>query len=262
MSRPAVESQAWSRRRWWSVVLTLFALQVGLLCWFGARGTVQRRLVSPAPRLQLVSPAAGELLALNDPTLFVHGHPQSFAGVDWMPIPAPKYEPPTWSEPPRWLSLDAQQLGADFRRFVQTNRPFAFSFSGKPEAALAVPHLGDLVPATAHPSVVRVEGPLAARRWLNPPVLQGWEHSELLTNSIVQVLVNGDGFVVSQVLLGTSGLPQADSAALESARLAQFEPLPLAGERETSMASMELGALIFEWQTLPLSPTNAPPAKP
>lgn len=262
MSRPVVESQAWSRPRWWGVVLSLFALQVGLLWWFGARGPVPRRLVSPAPRLQLVSPAAGELLALNDPTLFVHGHPQSFAGVDWMPLPAPRYEPPSWAEPPRWLNLDVQQLGADFRRFVQTNQPFAFSFSGKPEPALAVPQLGDPVPATAHPSTVYVEGPLAARRWLNPPALHGWEHSELLTNSLVQVLVNGNGNVVSQVLLGTSGLPQADYEALELARLAQFEPMAPAGERETSIASMELGVLIFEWQTLPLSPSNAPPAKP
>lgn len=262
MSLPAVELQAWSRRRWWGVVLALFALQVGLLCWFGARGPIPRRLVSPAPRLQFVSPAAGELLALNDPTLFVHGHPQSFAGADWMPIPAPKYEPPTWSEPPRWLTLDAQQLGADFRRFVQTNQPFAVRFSAKPEAELSVPEIGDLGPATGQPSAVRVEGPLATRRWLSQPTLRGWEHSDLLTNSIVQVLVNGDGHVVSQVLLGTSGLPQADGDALEVARVARFEPLPLTGGRETSAAALVSGTLIFEWQTLPMSPTNTPPAKP
>ena len=262
MNDPAVESQAWPRRRWWGVVLGLFALQIGLLCWFGARGPVKRRPVSPSPQLKLAGAAAGGGLAFNDTTLFVQGHPRSFSGAGWMKIPVPEYQPPEWSEPARWLALDAQQLGAGLRRFVQTNQPFAFVFTAKPEAEVSVPEIAAAVPATAQPSALRLEGALRSRRLLSPPVLKGQEHGDLLANSIVQVLVNGDGDVIAPpVLLVSSGKKEADDDALAVAQAAQFEPLPRIGGTAAA-TNVVLGTLVFEWKTLPMSETNTPAASP
>ena len=252
----------WSRRRWWGVVLGLFALQVLLLFWFGARGPVQSHPVSRAPQLGLAGPAAADLLTLQDPTLFAQGHPQGFSGSGWMGIPVPEYEPPEWSEPPRWLALDAQQLGNTLRRFVQTNQPFAPGLVAKPEPQLATPEIAASAPATVSPSTLRISGALATRRRQTEPALRAWEHPDLLTNSVVQVLVNAEGNVISQVLLASSGKHDADTNALALARATQFEPLPRTNGAPATEAALTVGTFLFEWQTLPLTPTNTPAGNP
>jgi TonB family protein len=256
-----VQSLIWSRRRSWSTVLGLSALQIALLYWFSARGPVQPRPAAPAPRLRWAGAAAGELLALGDPTLFAQSHAHGFSGAPWMRIPVPEYQAPAWSEPPRWLALDAPQLGADFHLYVQTNQPVPRGFSVQPEAQLAAPDTEETAPATAAPSALRIEGALAARHLRTPPRLRAWEHTDLLTNSVVQVLVNADGDVVSSVLIRSSGLTAADDRALAVARAAQFSASS-AGSAAVPSASEPLltfGILVFEWQTLPLPATNAPP---
>jgi TonB family protein len=259
MNAITAELQPWSRRRWWGVVLGAFVLQVALLWWFGARGPVRTRPPAVAPELQFAGAAAHEWLALLDPTLFVQSHPRSFSGAGWMAIPVPEYQPPEWSEPPRWLAIEALQLGSDFRRFVQTNRPFTFASIGKPAPQLAPLAGQSEPPATAFPSALRVEGSLAGRRLVNPPQLQAWTHSELLTNSVVRVLVDDEGNVLSQVLLASSGWRAADEAALASAKAAQFEPVRPGNAGPPTTSSPAFGTLVFEWQTLSLPATNAVP---
>jgi len=151
-------------------------------------------------------------------------------------------------------------LGRDFRRFVQTNQPRVFTFAANVAPALAEPATEGHGPTTAPPSTLRVEGALANRRLLNPPTLQPWPHPDLLTNSVVQVLVDGDGDVFSQVLLARSGKKEADDDALAVARSAQFEPVPRNSRGPGLAPALTWGTLVFEWQTLP--PTNAPAANP
>jgi TonB family protein len=262
MNPAGLELPQWSRRKWWGAVLGLFALQLALLWWFGASGPVKPRPVAAAPQLRFAGAAAAEFVTLLDPTLFAQGHPQGFSGAAWMPIPVPEYQPPEWSEPPRWLALEAQQLGSDFRLFVQTNQPFAFAPVGKPEPQLALNGRQDESPATAIPSTLQVGGPLAIRRLVNPPALRAWPHSELLSNSVVRVLVDADGNVLSQVLLASSGYRDADDVAVSLAKAAQFERQlqPLAGQAVS--APPAFGTLVFEWQTVPLPATNGPAGSP
>lgn len=262
MNAMAVRGQPWSRRRGVGLIVGLFGVQLLLLWWFGARAPLQPRPSAPAPQFQLADAAATALLALTGPTLFAQGHPHGFSGASWMSALTPEYNPPEWSEPPRWLVFDAQRLALDFRRFVQTNPPAAFAFAAKPEAQLAVPETGRAIPMTATPSTLRVAGELAARPLLSRPALRGWEHPDLLTNSVVRVLVNDDGNVLSEVLLGSSGLKAADDEALALAGAAQFESLPRNRTGEASAPNLVWGALLFEWQTLPPTATNAPAANP
>jgi TonB family protein len=81
--------------------------------------------------------------------------------------------------------------------------------------------------------------------------LRGWPQADLLTNSIVHVLVNADGNVLSEVLLVSSGLREADEEALRLAGAAQFTPLPHDPETHRPVSRLAWGTLVFEWQTLP-----------
>ena len=83
--------------------------------------------------------------------------------------------------------------------------------------------------------------------------MRAWESSELVSNSVVQVLVDAPGRIISAVLLTPGGgatQRKADAQALELARVAQFEPV--------AAAALSVGTIIFEWQTLPVPATNAP----
>ena len=111
--------------------------------------------------------------------------------------------------------------------------------------------------------MMRVEGELAGRRLLKPIELPSWPHTEILTNSIVQIIVDADGWTISPgALLSGSGLNEADQYALRLARVARFESVrPLGPAHATNPASRPMwGKLIFEWQTVPFS--NAPPTNP
>jgi len=258
MNQAAMAAQPWSRRTWWGVVLVLLALQLLLLVWFSARGSLTQRQTASAPQLQFAGPVAvTNLLALTDPTLFAQGHPNGFSGASWMKIPVPEYQPPEWSEPPRLLTLNAQQLGADFRRFVQTNQPFTLAFTAKPPPRLTEPEIEAAPPVTSVPSALLIQDELAARKLQFAPPLPPQEAADLLTNSVVQVFVNGDGNVFSPVLLASSGKPDADVQALTLAREVRFEPLPRTNANQAYL-SLTPGILIFEWQTVPPAPTNAP----
>jgi TonB family protein len=86
-----------------------------------------------------------------------------------------------------------------------------------------------------------------------PGPLPDWPFPDVLARTEVQVMVDGQGRVLSAVVLGESGLPAADARALQAAHAIQFGPTP-----EAAPVS---GLLEFFWRT---APTNAPamPPKP
>lgn len=259
MNASARPSPAWSARTWWCVVLALFCLQLGLLFWLGSRQPVKPRAAIGAPEWRFAGPTAAEWLALQDPTLFVHGHARGFAGAAWMPVPVPAYQPPESAESPRWLALDARPLGEILRQYVQANPAMVRMWLSRPAPPLAQPAAG-ATSAIGTASAVRVVGDLAGRQMLSKPFLRGWEQADLLTNSVVRVLVDAAGLVVSPVLLASSGRPEADALALEVAREVRFEPLR--GGSPPASGGLCSGELVFEWQTLPVAPTNEPVVKP
>jgi TonB family protein len=79
---------------------------------------------------------------------------------------------------------------------------------------------------------------------------------DLLTNTVVQIVVNGAGKPVSLSVLSKSGLPEADEEAIKLARLARFQPLPMTGSHAVTnaLADLNWGKLVFEWHTGPLPP--------
>jgi TonB family protein len=83
----------------------------------------------------------------------------------------------------------------------------------------------------------------------------------VLTNSEVQIVVDETGRVFAPpILVSKSGSDEADASALELARSARFQSVRPRGPRHAKDAPQPLawGKLVFEWQTVPILPTNTP----
>ncbi len=256
--RAQVEPQPHPRRRWWGLVVVVFGLQVGLIFWLGARTPPPRRQVANAPALQLAGTAALEQLGLSDPTLFALPHQQGFSGAAWLSVPQPEFQSFEWSAPPRWLQLPLNQLGVTFNEFIQTNNLGFLPSPPQPEPELTVPESAPVTLSRQRSELLLV-GDLARRRFLAPPKLPSFRHTDILTNSVVQVEVDAQGKAVSFTLIPPgSGSTEADQYALKEARAARFEPLSGDASELPSGRAAQLtwGKMIFEWHTLPVPPAN------
>jgi hypothetical protein len=237
-------------------MLTLiFTVQLALIFWLGARGPVFATRTATVPILRIAGPAFAELLALNDPTLFALPHQQGFAGPAWLTVTNFVAEPFIWSEPPRWLTLPIEELGALFRQYVATNQFGPPEAPSQLEPEFAAPDVSSSLDLPQQ-SALRLTGGLALA---TPLALTSWTNSEMLTNSVVQVLVGRDGKPVSITLLSGSGMKDADQTALQQGLRARFQlPAIRSGERTQRGAGLTWGQMIFEWHTVPPPPTNPP----
>jgi hypothetical protein len=203
----------------------------------------------------LTRPDAAKAFALSDPTLFALPHQENFSGPAWLIIPVQEFRPVVF-EPSPLLALAKDDLAAGFQRFMVTNQVDRLPAIAEPELTLKIPIVEESVSLLAH-SMLRLTGALAGRRLLAPPALPSWASADLLTNSVVQVLVGPDGRPVSPTLLAKSLSPEADQYAIREARNIRFEPLDLQDPTDP-LAGLTWGQLIFEWRTLPLPATNSP----
>jgi hypothetical protein len=77
----------------------------------------------------------------------------------------------------------------------------------------------------------------------------------MLTNTVIQVLVDAEGRPVSLTLLGGSGHGPADDLAMSLVTGFQFDPLQLAdplpaARNPGALLGLCWGQVVFEWQTL------------
>ena len=243
----APERKGWSRTRWLTVIALVFAAHVALIFLFGEKKEIAPRAVTNVPMLKLAGNS--ELLALNDPTLFVLPHQRDFASAVWLKVPDVKQPSFRWTEPPRPLPLSADKLGMAFGQFMQTNFFASEPFDFKPAAELSTPTL-PVEPAPAQNSTMQIEGELAQRQLPAQINLTSWPYADVIAPSKVQVLVDAAGNVVSAILLppdnGFTAADYYDAAnqrALEIARALRFAP----------SSSLTFGRIIFNWHTVPLT---------
>ncbi|HZR17263.1 MAG TPA: energy transducer TonB [Verrucomicrobiae bacterium] len=259
MSDLPAAPRRWLVRRWWSFVVLVFFTQLGLIFWLGkaARPAAPHRDV--APSLQFAAPNMAERLALNDPTLFALPHEVSFSGLAWL---TQEFHPFLSPEPPPFLPLPQPRLARDFEAFMATNELAGLPEIAQPDLKFKVPSVQPAEPLVRQ-STLRLMGEFAGRRLLNSPGLPPWTNAEMLSNSIVQLLVDANGRPVSATLLKPPGnaSTEADQYALREARRARFEPINSADPRNP-MAGLSLGQMVFEWRTLPLPSTNTPAESP
>jgi hypothetical protein len=261
MMQAQVEPWPWPRRRWWTFLVLAFASQVALIFWLSERATSLPRPPAPPPILHLAPAESSELLALTDPTLFALPHVESFSGLAWMQVPPRKFPSFQWTETPRWLPLPTQELGAAFSRFIKTN---AFSrletvTESRPELIIPEPLTSS---GARRASRLELQDGLTQRPLLTKIELPSWPFTDLLTNTVVQLLVDASGQPVSPTLLTSSGLKEADQFALDKARATRFQPVPVEPGlvRSRPTAHLTWGKMVFEWHTVPIE-TNTPPEK-
>jgi len=263
MTSSLVEPQHWSRRRWWGAISLVFLVQLALIFWLGDTRLVRPRPAAPGFTFRLAGSGSAGLLALRDPTWFVLPHPQGFRGPVRAETRAPELRSPAWLEWTNRLLLPAAQPGAAFNRFVESNdfSPPLRAPAYRPE--LALPNLPPLVIAMERSSL-RLASGLAHRRLLTPPQLPSWTNSEILTDTVVQVLVDADGRPVSVTLLSSSGYQSADQYALDQAKAARFDAVGrnLTGDAPDPASQLSWGRMVFRWHTIPTPPANAPTAMP
>jgi TonB family protein len=236
--------EGWSRNRWLALILIAFAAHVGFILAFGERKPAAPRTTANVPALQLAN-ESDELLALNDPTLFALPHQRDFASAAWLKMLDLKPPSFRWTEPPRWLPLSADGLGAAFGRLMQTNFFASHQLDVKPVLTLSTP-MPPVEPMLAQNSTMQIEGDLAQRQLPMPITLMNWPFADVLSPCVVQALVDAKGNVVSTVLLKSSDYKDADDKALAIARSLRFKPSP----------SLTIGRIIFNWHTVP--PTTSP----
>lgn len=249
MNATPVEVPVWSRRKWIVLIGSVLAIQTLLILALENRSPAAPRKIASSPLIQLGERVSLQPLALNDPTLFVLPHREAFSGEAWLNhFPSLNYRPAPWTEPPRLLALAAESLGANFQQFIAANPPPQFQNIPTLEPPETVATIFPSPPPPAQ-SLAQLAGGLAMRRLLTPLQLDAWQNSDVLTNSIVQLLVDAQGNTISTALLQSCGLSAADNRALELARTARFAPQPDA---------LTLGTMIFQWATLPPAITNSP----
>ncbi len=248
------------RGQFWISVFLVLALQLGFIFWLGDRRPVQPRAPVPAPELQVVGPTYVETLQLVDPTLFALPHEKGFSGPGWLIPPVQEIQPFAWSEPQRWLDLPVAQLGAAFSQSIGTNRFEPLPLPAALESELLVATLSGN-PPFAQQSTFRLEAGLAGRRLLSVPQLPPWPSAELVSNSVVQLVVDTRGLPFSLSLLERSGDAEADQYALKESRKLRFEALPQADPSPSPVSGLAWGTIIFEWHTVPLASNTKLPAR-
>jgi hypothetical protein len=236
----------WPVSRWVAVILLAFAAHVGFIMTFGEIRPATPRAVTNVPRLRL-APAADELIGLNDPTLFALPQQRDFLAVGGLNLPEVKPPSLRWTEPPRWLPLSGDGLGAAFAGFLQTNFFAGHALDFKPAPELSAPGL-PVEPALAQNSTMQIAGELAQRQLPLEMSLTNWPYPDVLAPCVVQVLVDAAGNVVSAVVLpsenglaGAGHYAAADQRALELARALRFMPA----------SQPAVGQIIFNWHTVP-----------
>jgi len=246
LAEPNPPGEGWSRQRWLMVIAFVFAAHVAMVFLFGEKKPVVPRAVTNVPTLRLAN-EADELLALNDPTLFALPHQRDFASAAWLKLPAVKPPSFRWTEPPRWLPLSADDLGATFGRLMQTNHFASYPLDFRPALTLSTPVL-PMEPMLPQNSTLSVEGELAHRQLPAQINLTNWPVADVIAPSVVQVLVDAAGNVISTVLLppgsgftATDQYNDADQRALTIARTLRF----------TSSPGLTIGRIVFNWHTVP-----------
>jgi len=246
--------QPWPRRRLNGFILLCFAAQVLFVLLFGERRVAA---LKPAPfgtAVHLVSdPWSMEQLAafseLSDPSVFALPSLEGFSRVGWLTYTPVRDEFAEAPGEPKWLQPDSEALGRDLAVFVTTNSlpPIRIGDESMPEIVGLQPRPSAELEFAK--SELRIAGGLLRRKLLPPPELPSWPHTEVLTNTVVQLFVDAEGTPISAALISGSGLKAADNYALAAAKRLRFRP-------ERASGSVTSGTANFLWHTLPRNATN------
>lgn len=264
---PSSEPVRWTPRRWLSAIAIAFAIQATIVLAFGRRSKPPAetprfptaiQLVLGDPRTNLLWTLAG----LEDPLVLALPTLRGFSRQAWLEFEPLRYQPAEASENTTWFELSNPALGSAFTDYVKSNRLPPELIAEKPFPPLVRYEPRFPAEPARIESSLRTEGALAQRSLANPIPLRSWVHSEMLSNTVVQIAVNADGITFSPVLLAESGSAQVDSYALKIASEARFSPLPHEPRQPGRESTLTWGRLVFRWHTVAPTGTNLPTNPP
>jgi TonB family protein len=227
--------------RWILVVVGITFLQAAVI--FGLSDRSPPMAVNPVsvPRVQLA--AWGLTRGLPDPLLLALPTAHGFAGVGWRVASDPRYVAEDWTEPVRWLGHSETNLARVLLAASAVGIGRGVS-ADKPAPQLARRQIPPL-PLAAW-TEIRLEGEGGDWEWEVPLTGPSITHSNVLSETLVQVTTDPSGQVFSAVVLRSSGSRTADQQALVLARTARFRVSRDAGGNE----KWNWARLVFEWRTV------------
>lgn len=246
-----------SGRRFLLLIGACLAVQLGLIFLAGSPHPAHQS----RPRADFVvqffpsTGTAGRIaqnLAASDPTVFVMPGRYGFSREAWLSVRDLDYEVMENKDSPIWLNPKEEDLGLVFKTAGGPTTNASLLLIEKQSAQPASRELLVVQEVVSTQSVLRITGNLQSRTVETPPALPSWVHSELLTNSAVEIAVDRAGEVVSVRLVQKSGLPEADRQALRVSSQLHFGSLAKAADKIT------WGRIDFQWHTRAAS--NAPTA--
>ena len=256
------ESGPWPRKRWLAGWLIVFVGLVGCIVLL-SRETPTPRPSSESRVHLLLDRSASETeleqMAVPEPALFALPHVHGFSGA-WMKQSNLTHRLSRWEPPERWLPLNTNDWGAPLATLLPSNRPSVLPVSRKATPDLRLPVPPPLLVKTN--SMLEIGAALTNRRASNsPPIrLPEWNAPDVLKPTVVQVMVNPAGLVLTARLIKRSGLASADQRALAVARQMRFSTVievahPLITTQFTT------GDVTFRWATRAAAVTNITPAR-
>lgn len=202
------------------------------------------------------------LAQLDDPALLASPNGTDLSRRAWMkPSPLP-HSFNDWSAPQRWLSPgQADRARSEPQPIPPTVGPGSIGLSTPIQTPDALPAP---VLRTEKPTTFEIGGELRRRRILKNPALPTLTTTNLHPPTILNLTVDGLGFVVGARTTANPATMSPDQSqvefqAIQLTRDLLFEPLP--GKRKESLS---FGTLKIHWGTRPqtnAAPTQASPQK-
>lgn len=252
ISRPG-----WSGAQFRGAVLLLFVLHV-LAVAYGLRPPPPASARSRAPGLVFQGVVPGDIWAdearpgMTPPTVFAGGADGAFWDAAERRLPRTGYELAEWTPPVRWLS---DRNGRWLPELPEPPRLPAVRRSPPPELAVSAPPLPI---RTATQLILGPELQARAAAGMEVPPTAG--AGEVTGDTVVEVMVDARGVVLSARLAQGCGVRGNDEAAVAHARGLRFQRLPgVERSRELNPDLLARDFVRYRWSSAPAVPAAVPP---
>ncbi len=250
--------EGWSKQRWWITILFVFALHIGAV--FGLNARVSPTQFSLPPKLNFSMITSGAVYGTNavtdpwsSPTLLVLPSAEGFSAKTWITLPAPPHQFAVWDEPIRFLRRDTNWVSRSALEMVPiAGRRVSESPDRAPPTVAEPAEAEPLLPTQ---STVRVSGGLESRQLVKSIEPLRVAHNDVLSNTVIEVMVNSAGYILGAEVTASSGVKSVDQWAVRLLDAARFNSLP----RGSANA---FGRITFQWATVDPAATNTPVFKP
>jgi hypothetical protein len=242
----------WSRRKWGYVTAAALIGQALVIAILGQRGIATPSPIPFAMDIRVAPKAGPEMAGFpTDPAVFALPNWNGFSREGWLAFQHPEFKPTDWTEPPQWLALQTADLGNSLNDFLLSNTIAPLLVANMRAPSSPGPQSPRVEVPLQSASELLIEGELAEWTLATRVTLPSWRHTDLLTNTVVHVVVDRWGQTVTTALIASSGLALADEDAMRLVKEARFVPGTVRGPK----AEYTSGNLVFRWHTQ--APTNA-----